>query len=61
MDAKDAQKLRRACFGKPCDHPQIENGGEQGGEVYVCQTCGSEFVSREAWEKIHRFLNKGAV
>ncbi len=54
MDAKEAQRLRRESFGKPCSHSQIEKEEQQGREmyVYVCLTCGSEFVSREVWEKI---------
>ena len=56
MDAKEAQRLRRESFGKPCSHSQIEKEEQQGREMYVyaCLTCGSEFVSREIWEKIIR-------
>ncbi len=56
MDAEEAQRLRKEWFGKPCSHVQIEKEGKQGREMneYACLTCGSEFVSREAWEKLLR-------
>ena len=56
MDAKEAQRLRKESFGKPCGHSQIEKEEQQGSEMYVyaCLECGAEFVSRKVWEKILR-------
>lgn len=54
MEAKEAFRLRRETFGKPCSHSAIEKEYEQDSDTgeWVCSDCGSEFVSQEMWEKL---------
>ncbi len=56
MEAKEAFRLRRETFGKPCIHGAVEkeyaNGLDTG--IWVCPKCGTEFGSRNVWAKILR-------
>ena len=53
MEAEEAFRRRRETFGKPCPHTTVEKEYEHGLEIeaWVCSECGSEFGSREVWEK----------
>lgn len=53
MEAEEAFRRRRETFGRPCPHIHVEEEYEHGlaTGTWVCSECGSEFRSREVWEK----------